>query len=97
MSDYEIEEKQLSLPILLSLLVNMPPFSPLPLSHEVELHHGRKKAEIPLHFHSKGAQNGAFQSSADLGARVRGGVLIVQRLHREHCQYHSMKGKIILK
>ena len=74
----------------------MPPFSPLPLSHEVELHHGRKKAEIPPHS-SKGAQNGAFRSSADLGARVRGGVLIVQRLHREHCQYHSMKGKMILR
>ena len=55
-----------------------------------------KKAEIPL-LTSKGAQNGAFRSSADLGARVRGGVLIVQRLHREHCQYHSMKGKMILR
>ena len=55
-----------------------------------------KKAEIPLHT-SKGAQNGAFRSSADLGARVRKGALIVQRLHREHCQYHSMKGKMILR
>ena len=74
----------------------MPPLSPLPLSHEVELQHERKKAEIPLHT-SKGALNGAFRSSADLGARVRGGVLIVQRLHREHCQYHSMKGKMVLR
>ena len=55
-----------------------------------------KKAEIPLHTF-KGAQNGAFRSSADLGARVRGGVLIVQRLHREHCQYHYMKGKMVLR
>ena len=46
-SDYEIAEKQLS---LLQFTYPCEPvsqyatFLPLPLSHEVELHHGRKKS-----------------------------------------------------
>ena len=99
-SDYEIAEKQLSLlqftypfePVSqYATLLPSPSFSRGGITPWTE-----KKTEIPPHS-SKGAQNGAFRSSADLGARVRGGVLIVQRLHREHCQYHSMKGKMILR